>query len=309
MRAQGHFAHKMTILGAALAGLIGVTLGVFGSGGSVLTVPVLVYVLGLEVREAVASSLAIIGFTSLFGSLFYWRTGQVALRIALRFAPIAMATGYVAARVAAAYLSAAVQLGTLAIAVVVALTLLGREVVSGIHAADSLAVRLGPGRDDAAKPTALIAACAVAVGAFGGIGGVGGGFLVIPVLVSLLRLPFRTAVGTALLIMSANALAAFAGYVGQIPIDWQTIAAFVGFACAGLFVGATLSRRVKTITFGRTRPADAPADRRRGERRRPLIEVGYGAGTDQRLPMEPLEYRSPALERRQGDRRRRAGGR
>lgn len=83
----------MAILGVALAALIGLSLGLLGGGGSILTVPIMVYVLGFGAKEAIAMSLAVVGATSLFGAMGHWRVGNVNLRVALVFGGVAMLTG------------------------------------------------------------------------------------------------------------------------------------------------------------------------------------------------------------------------
>src|SRR5262245_20544123 len=122
----------MQLLGLALAALVGISLGLLGGGGSILTVPILTYVLGFEAKRAVAMSLPVVGGTSLIGAYRHWRLGNVHLRTAALFGVVAIIGAYAGAR-AAVFLSGAVQLTLLAIVMLLAaLSMLrGRSPTSG----------------------------------------------------------------------------------------------------------------------------------------------------------------------------------
>ncbi|HEU4643370.1 MAG TPA: sulfite exporter TauE/SafE family protein [Gemmatimonadaceae bacterium] len=231
----------MLPLGFALAALIGVSLGLLGGGGSILTVPVLVYVLGFGAKPAIAMSLPIVGITSLAGTLLHWRLGNVRLRTAIPFALLAMTGAYAGARLAV-LMSGATQLVLLAVVMLAAAAsmLRGRRAGTSDSATAESPSRL-----------VLLVPAAIAVGLLTGVVGIGGGFLVVPALVLLARVPMRQAVGTSLFVIALNSVAGFAGYLGTVPIDWAFLAGFTTVAIAGAFAGTALVRVVPAATLKR----------------------------------------------------------
>jgi hypothetical protein len=218
-------------LGLALSALIGLSLGFFGGGGSILTLPLLVYVFGLEPKVAIASSLLIVAVASSFGVIQHARAGNVQLRTAALFGGAGIAGAYLGGRLSAwvdgrilLMLFAAVMIGT-------ALAMWrGRK--SSITA---------PGAQYAPMKLALQG---VIVGSFTGLVGAGGGFLIVPALALWGGLPMPAAVGTSLVIIVANCLAGFVGYSAHVAIDWPLVAAISAVAVAGTVVGSRLSQRV-----------------------------------------------------------------
>src|SRR5688572_11953769 len=187
----------MELLGAALAILIGLTLGLLGAGGSILTVPVLVYVLGVATKPAIAMSLPIVGTTSLVGAISHWRSGNVELHTAVSFGAIAMVGSYAGARLSI-FMSGGAQLALLGIVM--------------FGAAFSMlrggATPATPSPDHPSPTTrrrrALLAATALGVGVLTGLVGIGGGFLIVPALVLLAHVPMKHAVGTSLVVIAMN---------------------------------------------------------------------------------------------------------
>lgn len=239
----------MTALGFLLAAVIGLSLGLMGGGGSILTVPVFVYVLGFGAKAAIAMSLPVVGATSLVGAASHWRAGNVHLRTALIFGLIAMAGSYLGARLAV-FLSGQVQLVTLALVMLAAAIsmLRSRPARAATHGArDS--------RDSGAGgpplPMARIVAASLAVGILTGIAGIGGGFLIVPALVVLARVPMKQAVGTSLLVIAMNSASGFAGYAGTVDVPWPFLAAFTGVAIAGVLAGTHLVRFVSAAALRR----------------------------------------------------------
>ena len=239
----------MLALGLSLAALIGLSLGLLGGGGSILTVPVLVYVLGYAAKPAIAMSLPIVGVTSLFGALLHWRLGNVRVGVALLFGAIAMAGAYAGARLAP-FVSGGAQL------VLLALLMLGSAVsmfrgtrqkpgVGTVGSADAAATPAAPPR------RALVAVVALAVGVITGLVGIGGGFLFVPALVLLAGIPMRQAVGTSLLVIAMNSAAGFAGYLGTVPIDWTFLAGFATIAIVGALAGTMAASRVPQAALKR----------------------------------------------------------
>jgi uncharacterized membrane protein YfcA len=235
----------MSLLALGLALAVGALLGLLGGGGSILTVPILVYVVGLTPKVAIATSLAVVGGASVLGMLGYWRVGAVNVRIAAPFALVAMAGTLLGTRLSA-YLSGATQLVIFALVMLLAAgaMLRGRRAELG-RAPGSTLPPLTGGR------LARVAAAGAVVGGLTGLVGVGGGFLIVPALVLLLDLPMREAVGTSLLVIALNAATGLVGYAGQIAIPWGLAAAFAGAAMIGIFAGTALARVVPPMALRR----------------------------------------------------------
>lgn len=214
------------LLALALSTLIGVSLGLLGGGGSILAVPVLVYVARVEVHAAIGMSLAIVGATALVGGLVHARAGRVDLRAGALFGVAGMLAAPLGAR---------------------ATHLVAPRVLLLLFAALMLAVgtlmlrRRGAGRaSDRLHPVATPVA-GLGVGLLTGFLGVGGGFLIVPALTLLARLPIHAAVGTSLLVIAANSAAGLASHLGQGEMPLRLTAALTLTAAAGALVGVRLS--------------------------------------------------------------------
>ena len=243
----------MLLLGFALAALIGLSLGLLGGGGSILTVPIFVYVIGIEVKPAIAMSLPVVGATSLVGAARHWRDGNIALRTALAFGLVTMAGSSLGAW-ASRFVSDAAQLSLLAIVMVVAALAMLRRTVAG-----SIEGPSGPDLGEHARratrqqaPLVGVAAAALGVGLLTGLAGIGGGFLIVPALVLLLRLPMKRAVGTSLVVIAMSCAAAAARYAHMVSIDWAFVGLFTVGAVAGILAGTRLVRHVSQHTLRRT---------------------------------------------------------
>ena len=225
----------MLTLGFVLAAVIGLLLGVLGGGGSILAVPVFVYVLGFDAKEAIAMSLAVVGATSLFGAAGHWRAGNVNLRVALLFGGVAMAGTYAGARLAV-FFSGAAQLAIFAVVMLLAAYFMmrpKRAQATGSEPGATGRVRM---------PLGLIVAEGLAVGVLTGLVGVGGGFMIVPALVLLGRLPMKEAIGTSLLVIAMKSAAGFAGYLGQVEVQWVFMGVFTTVAVGGILAGSWLVR-------------------------------------------------------------------
>lgn len=225
--------------GLALAALIGLSLGLLGGGGSILTVPILVYVVGYDTKASIAMSLAIVAVVSLVGAAGHWRAGRVRVRTALAFGGIAMLGAFAGARLAG-LLTGAVQLVLLGLVMLLASVLMLTRAGARADAA--------PARD---PHLAAVAVAGLGVGVLTGLVGVGGGFLIVPALVLLLSVPMKEAVGTSLLVITLNAAAGFAGYLGTVELDWLFLAGFTGVAIGGILVGTRLVHYVPTAVLRR----------------------------------------------------------
>lgn len=243
------------VLGLFLALVVGFVLGLLGGGGSILALPIFLYVFLVPVKPAIAMSLVVVGMAALVGFVSHWRQGTVALRIALPFGAFAMLGAYVTARLAHR-VPEQLQLGLFAAFAVTAAVLMLRDSLRAGPAgrpADAGTASLegegGDGPDDGATAAgaapmrrfgAGLALQALAVGTLTSLIGAGGGFVIVPALVLLARVPVRQAVGSSLLIIAMNAMSGFVGYVGQVPIAWRLVGSFTGVAAVGAIVGTRL---------------------------------------------------------------------
>ena len=229
----------MPATAAALGLVIGASLGLLGGGGSILTVPIFVYVLGFPPKEAIAMSLGVVGVTSTVGALGHWRSGHVNVRTGATFGSVAMVGTFVGTRLAA-YLSGTTQLAIFGLAMLVAAAFMFR----GRRAPET------SGDHTRGATIALVVLEGLAVGLLTGLVGVGGGFLIVPALV-LLAMPMRQAVGTSLLIIATNCAVGFYGYLGHVHFTWSSMALVTAGTLPGIAVGTYLHRFVSQIALRR----------------------------------------------------------
>jgi len=215
----------------ALAVLIGVTLGIFGGGGSILTVPLLIYVAGQEPKVAIATSLFVVGITSIGALVTHARAGRVRWRTGVIFGLSAMVGAYGGG-----------LLGPLLPDVVL---LVGFALMMLATAVAMIRGRKNRDGDGAAElPMLLVLLEGVVVGLVTGIVGAGGGFLVVPALVLLGGLPMAAAVGTSLLVIVMKSFAALAGYLSAVQIDWTLAFWVTALALVGSVIGGQLVGRI-----------------------------------------------------------------
>ena len=193
-----------TVLALILSGAIGVSLGLLGGGGSILAVPVLVYVAGIEAKESVAMSLAIVGSTSLFGSLLHGRKGKLDLKVAATFGGAGILGAYFGARLTHLVSSGALLLLFATLMLVVAALMIVRQ--------DK---RAATDMEKHESNLALTLTAGLGVGVLTGFLGVGGGFLAVPALVLFAGLPMHLAVGTTLLVIAINSATGFVGHMNE----------------------------------------------------------------------------------------------
>lgn len=223
------------IVGAVLAVLIGVSLGLLGGGGSILTVPILVYVIGVPTHEAIALSLLVVGTTSVTALIPHARAGRVRWRTGLVFGVASMIGAFGAGKVAH-YIPSTVLLvafGGMMLVTAVAM-------MRGRSKGDEAASVEGEGK----LPIFKILGEGLVVGAITGLVGAGGGFLVVPALMWLGKLPMRTAVGTSLLVIAMKSFAGFSGYILNVSVDWPLAALITSAAVVGSFGGAAIAGRI-----------------------------------------------------------------
>ncbi len=221
------------MLGYLFAALIGLALGTLGGGGSILTVPVLVYVLGFDPKLAIAMSLPVVGAAALVGVISHWRAGDVRLQTAAVFGSVAMVGSYAGAR-ASVWFSARAQLLLLGTVMVAAAISMLRNA-----AEEEL-------RESAPPHPALLLAVGLSVGLLTGLIGIGGGFLIVPALVILGRVPMKAAVGTSLLVIALNSTSGFLGHYGREVVPWGFVVRFTSVAMLGILGGTALVHHIPT---------------------------------------------------------------
>ena len=236
----------MALLGYGLAALMGVVLGTLGGGGSILTVPILVYVAGYDPKEAIGMSLAVVGVTSAVGAIGHRQLGNVRLRRAAIFAAAGV-VGTLAGTRLATLVTGTVQLALFAVVMLLAAGFMLRGSREPAGAASTGAAATEPPR----RHFLLTALDGLVIGVLTGLVGVGGGFLIVPALVVLGRLPMHHAVGTSLAVIAINALTGFVGYLDQITVDWGFMAGFTACAVAGILAGSRLAGRLPARTLRR----------------------------------------------------------
>jgi uncharacterized membrane protein YfcA len=224
-------------LGLTLCLGIGLSLGLIGGGGSIVTVPVLVYALEVEPRQAIAMSLAVVGATGLLGAFLHHRRGAVRIPAAAVFAGAGVPASFLGARLT--YLVSPQAL---------LLTFAALMLVVGVRMAQT-----GPSQQEVRRPARPIKVllAGLAVGLLTGFLGVGGGFLIVPALVLFAGLDMREAVGTSLLVIAINAVAGLAGHFGHggFPVRLGLLVTLL--AAAGALVGTHLSHRVSPVALRR----------------------------------------------------------
>ncbi len=236
------------IIGFAGAALIGISLGLIGGGGSILTVPVLVYLLSVEPVLATAYSLFIVGISSLIGGINYARKGLVDFKTGIVFTIPA----FIAVYLTRLFLVPALpdnwfNIGDIAVTKDVGILLLFAFLM--IFASYSM-IR-GKKKPEVEEVTEdvkphfnipMIILEGTVVGVLTGLVGAGGGFLIIPALVLFAKLPMKMAVGTSLLIIAAKSLIGFIGDIqADQPIDWTFLLIFSSISVIGIFAGSYLS--------------------------------------------------------------------
>lgn len=237
----------MEILGYISSILIGISLGLIGSGGSILTVPVLVYLFAVDAVAATAYSLFIVGFTSAVGSVGYFRKGLVNVRTALVFgAPSIIAVFLTRAYLVPAIPKEVVTLGSFVVTKSILMMLLFAILMVAASFSmikkDTKKKVENEGKQKFNYPMILLEGAVV--GVVTGLVGAGGGFLIIPALVLLSKLPMKEAVGTSLVIIAAKSLIGFFGESSETLIEWTLLTSVSAFAVVGIFIGMYLSRKI-----------------------------------------------------------------
>ena len=222
--------------------LIGAALGLLGGGGSVLTVPIFVYMLGFRPKEAIAMSLAVVAVTSAFGVARHWRAGTVNIPIAVVFGAVAMLGTVLGVRLAR-LVPGTIQLLIFAVVMLAAAVFMLRARESGD---EQISRTVEPRVVSALKvvPSGLL------VGTLTGIVGVGGGFLIVPALM-LMRMSIREAVGTSLLVITGTCVVGVLGNLGHVQLNWTAVVFVATGTLPGIMLGAYLHQFVPPATLRR----------------------------------------------------------
>lgn len=238
----------MDIIGYLASFAMGITLGLMGGGGSILTVPILVYIFSLSPTISTGYSLFVVGTTALIGSFMYIRKGEVAFQAGLAFAALSVvgvniSRGFIIPQIPDVVARFAGFVLTKEILVMITFATLM------VVASYSMIKKKGdqqPMNVSSVMRIALIALVGLCVGIIAGFVGAGGGFLIIPALVFLAGLSMRIAVGTSLMIIAIQSLLGFAGDISRgLSVNWLLLGSVTAFAVVGIIVGSKVAHKIK----------------------------------------------------------------
>ena len=239
----------VSIVGYFLGIGVGISLGLMGGGGAILTIPIMIYFLGLGTQEAIATSLIVVGFVSLIGVIPHWYQGHICLKTAAMFGPPAMLGAYLGTKASSIpWVTDSIQLICFTLTAIFASILM----ICKQRQTPSLS------RELYRKPMLhsrrflnciVIPAEGIGIGALTGFVGVGGGFAIVPTLVLLSGIPLKTAIGTSLLLIVLNSFTGFISYSNSIDLELTIVLWFTLFASVGTFIGVALNRYIHTPTL------------------------------------------------------------
>lgn len=238
---------NMHLMGFIASLLIGVSLGLIGGGGSILTMPVMVYLFGVSPVAATSYSLFVVGSTSLVGAAQQYKQGSVNVRVALLFAATSVITVFITRQWLVPLIPA--NIATIhgfivtenwLTMVLFALLML----VSSVFMMRSKPVSATPEAVIRKVNVGRIIIFGAAIGLLTGLLGAGGGFLLIPALVLLMYLPMKEAIGTSLLVIALNSLIGFTGNLRNKEIDWPLLLIITSLAIAGIILGNYINRKI-----------------------------------------------------------------
>lgn len=236
------------LLGYIASFAIGIPLGLIGSGGSILTVPILVYLFGVNPVLATAYSLFIVGTTSLVGAYPKYKTGLVNLKTAVIFGIPSIASVYATRKFLVPIIpDPFFSIGSLVVTKSIFLMVLFALMMLLASVSMIREKKAGNGDNNGRQQFnyPLILLEGAIVGVLTGLVGAGGGFLIIPALIFLSKLPMKQAVGTSLLIIAANSLIGFTGDLEHYKMDWGLLILVTILAASGTFIGNWLSHKIE----------------------------------------------------------------
>jgi len=218
--------------------IIGLVLGMLGGGGSILTVPVLVYVVGQTPQVAVTASLMIVGTNSFIGAFFHRAQGTLNWNVAIFFGGTGMVFAYLSAGLSSLFSPTALLVMFASLMFIVGFIMLNRPDMATVDG-------------DKERDWKMVVVAGAGIGILTGLLGVGGGFLIVPALVMLVGLPMRQAVGTSLIIIAMNSLAGLMGHLGDTHIDLNLIAIFAVSGIVGTFAGTKIAQHIANTLLQR----------------------------------------------------------
>lgn len=224
----------MSLTTAIIPLIIGLTLGLLGGGGSVLAVPALVYIFGLEAKTAIAISLLVVGLSAIIGAFSHGHRERIPYKELIPFFISGMLGSFLSAKFLAPLCSNSLQLIIFAVMVIViSVYMFTKKEAKDID-------------DDSNKKAnyLLVVLTGLLLGSITGLIGVGGGFLIVPALVFFMRMHLHTAIASSLIVIALQALTGFIGYIDHINVDYSFIAIFSAIFFLGSFIGAKLSAKV-----------------------------------------------------------------
>lgn len=237
----------MEIAGYLASALIGISLGLIGGGGSILTVPVLVYLFGVNAVEATAYSLFIVGATSLVGTFPKYKQGLVDVKTGLIFGAPSIAAVYLTRKFLVPAIPTEIfTAGDFVVTKSILMMLLfaALMVFASVSMIRDKKVASEEPKEDKGFNYPMILAEGAIVGMLTGLVGAGGGFLIIPALVLFTGLSMKKAVGTSLMIIAAKSLIGFTGDLGHFEMNWNLLITVSIIAIAGIFLGNYLSLKI-----------------------------------------------------------------
>ena len=237
----------MEIIGYTASVLIGISLGLIGGGGSILTVPVLVYLFGMDAFLATEYSLFIVGVSSTVGSVSYFKNGLVNFKIALIFGvpsviSIFLTRTYLLPLIPEELLT--IKDFTITKNIFLLLVFAVLMIFASYKMITSKTSAEISENSSAQSNIALAVGQGTIVGILTGLVGAGGGFMIIPALVNLLKLPMKTAIGTSLIIIALNSLIGFSSSMTNVNIEWTLLLSIAAIAIAGIIIGSQLSKKI-----------------------------------------------------------------
>lgn len=239
----------MEILGYIASFLIGISLGLIGGGGSILTVPVMVYLFGLQPLVAMSYSLFIVGSTSIVGAVSNYRKGLVNVKAAIFFGSSSIATVFLVRKyIVPALPNTILKIGRFPITSSFILMLLFAVLMllASVSMIRKPKQRFKEKENQSSVHFFGFIGYGILIGLITGLLGAGGGFLLIPTLVFLIGLSMKKAIGTSLLIIALNSLIGFLGDLGHVSINWVFLLEITGIAIAGILIGGAFSKKIKS---------------------------------------------------------------
>ena len=236
----------METAGYVAALFIGISLGLIGGGGSILTVPVLVYLFGISPAVGISYSLFVVGITSLVGAFNNYRKGLVNFKVALIFGVASISTVFITRKfIVPLILNKLFQIGSISVtySLLVMLLFAVLMLAASISMIRSRKIAVDE-KNISQQHDLLVFLYGIVIGLVTGFLGAGGGFLLIPALVILMKLPIKEAIGTSLLIIALNSLIGFVGDIGHYTISWKFLLTVSCIAIVGVFIGGFFNDKV-----------------------------------------------------------------